>query len=106
MTENGARAEGRKRSVWRVRSPGGKVSSGAEKLRAGPGRWERVESQAHYFGRDKRFDDFPERISSGRGDAIYGMQNKAPTEKGPVAPGEAFPFRSYMIETLTNKGLS
>lgn len=36
---------------------------------------------------------------------VYGMQKKAPTEKGEVAPGEVFPIRSYMIETLTHKGL-
>lgn len=34
------------------------------------------------------------------------MQNNAPTEKGSVAPGKAFPVRSYMIETLARKGLS
>lgn len=34
------------------------------------------------------------------------MRKKALTRKGPVAPGEAFPLRSYMIETLIHKGLS
>lgn len=84
----------------------GKGFFGSGEVEGGAGSWERVESQAHHFGRDKRFGDFPRKDLSGRGDAIYGMRKKAPTGKGPVAPGEAFPLRSYMIESLIHKGLS
>lgn len=59
----------------------GKGFFGSGEVEGGAGSWERVESQAHYFGRDKSFGDFPRKDFIRKGGCDLWHAEKGPDEE-------------------------